>query len=173
MAIDSMSAPTIIRVFLWFSKCDQVRKGANVFIGRMNDKLCPVAAAIAYMAVRGSCPGPFFCDIRGTPLLKVRFVAKLKEVLTAMRVDQSQYAGHSFRIGAALGQALKRAPFVCWGDGTATRSCSTSVSQACPWQNLQVPCLLWRCETSYSFGRGRVPVHTLHPSIPSRGAGLP
>ena len=65
VAIDSTSAHAIIRVFLRFSKYDQAGKGANVFIGRTNDELCPVAAAIAYMAVRGSSPGPFFYDARG------------------------------------------------------------------------------------------------------------
>ena len=38
--------------------------------------------------------------------MKVRFVAKLREVLTTIRVDQSQYAGHSFRIGAATAAAM-------------------------------------------------------------------
>ena len=106
VAIDNASAPTMLRVFLRVSKCDQMGRGAYVFVGRTSNSLCPVAAVLAYMTKRGTLHGQFFCDQQGKPLCKVRYVAELKRALSAVGVDQSLYAGHSFRIGAATAAAM-------------------------------------------------------------------
>ena len=44
------------------SKTDQERKGADIYmyVGKTGDILCPVAALLAYSAVRGALPGPLF-----------------------------------------------------------------------------------------------------------------
>eukprot|EP00731_Ephydatia_muelleri_P033087 Em0025g43a len=106
VAIDNASAPTMLRVFLRVSKSDQMGRGAYVFVGRTSNSLCPVAAVLAYMTKRGTLHGQFFCDQQGKPLCKVRYVAELKRALSAVGVDQSLYAGHSFRIGAATAAAM-------------------------------------------------------------------
>ena len=58
VAIDNTSHP--IQVFLKQSKTDQFGKGAMVYIGRTYTDLCPIAAILAFMALRGNTPGPFF-----------------------------------------------------------------------------------------------------------------
>lgn len=52
--------PTIVRVHLRVSKCDQFGRGVDVFLNRVDSLVCPVAALLAYMVVRGPASGPFF-----------------------------------------------------------------------------------------------------------------
>ena len=61
IAVDSMMNTQLIRVSIKQSKTDHVRSGAQVFLGRTGDKtLCPVAAVLAYLAVRQGGDGPLF-----------------------------------------------------------------------------------------------------------------
>ena len=61
-----------------------------------------MAALAAYFAARGSGPGPFFRFSNGSPLTRDIFVVKVRDALQVAGVENpSQYAGHSFRIGAA------------------------------------------------------------------------
>ena len=83
------------------SKTDPFRRGVNLYIGRTNNDLCPIAAMMAYLAIRGGSEGPLFRFKSGQPLTRERFVTKVREALSASGVDHSKYAGHSFRIGAA------------------------------------------------------------------------
>ena len=53
------------------------------------------------MAMRRPSKGPLFLFEDGHPLTRERFVAKVREVLQQIGIDQSKYSGHSFRIGAA------------------------------------------------------------------------
>ena len=62
-------------------KTDQLGRGVAVYIGATGDDLCPVAALLAYVAVRGEAPGPFFRFEDGTPLTKARFVAGVQAIL--------------------------------------------------------------------------------------------
>ena len=101
IAVDNRSCPTLLKVHLKRSKCDQLGKGVDVFIGCTDDLLCPVAAVLAYMANRGATDGPFFIRTNGTPLTKPYFVAKVREALMAAGLPYQHFAGHSFRIGAA------------------------------------------------------------------------
>lgn len=101
IATDNTLCPTVLKVHLKRSKCDQLGKGIDVFIGRTDDSLCPVVAVLAYMAKRGPTPGPFFTLSTGTPLTKAHFVAKIREALLAVGLPYQHFAGHSFRIGAA------------------------------------------------------------------------
>lgn len=94
-----------LRVFLKRSKTDQYGRGTEVFIGAMDDDLCPVSAACSYVARRGDSPGAFFCSVVGAPLVKSRFVDLVRSALTQAGVPVSGYSGHSFRIGAATAAA--------------------------------------------------------------------
>ena len=44
VAVDSLSAPTVLQVHLKQSKTDQFRQGIDVFVGKTGDDLCPVSA---------------------------------------------------------------------------------------------------------------------------------
>ncbi len=58
------------------------------------------------MATRGVSQGPFFRFPAGRPLTRELLVEHLRIALRSVGVDPSDFAGHSFRIGAAtiLGQ---------------------------------------------------------------------
>lgn len=105
IAVDSTSNPKVLRARIKASKMDPFRVGVNIFVGKTGDELCPVAAVLAYMAVRGAGPGPFFRFQDGRYLTRARLVDKLKSALTAGGVDCTRYSGHSFRSGAATAAA--------------------------------------------------------------------
>ncbi len=70
-------------------------------MGKTDNLLCPVTAVLAYMVVRGKAPGPLFCWDDGRYLTRENFVAAIREALTMAGIKATDYAGHSFRIGAA------------------------------------------------------------------------
>ena len=105
VAVDNPSKPTAIRIKLKRSKCDQFGAGVDVHLGHTNSPLCPVTALLAYMASRRDTPGPFFRDDRGRPLTKATFVHGIRQALSQLGFPAEQFAGHSFRIGAATAAA--------------------------------------------------------------------
>ena len=106
VAIDDQANPQVIRLHLRHSKCDQFGNGADIFLGRTGAGVCPVAALLGYMVVRGDRPGIFFCKADGHTVTKAWFIEQLRPVLGDVGLPQHQYAGHSFRIGAATTAAL-------------------------------------------------------------------
>ena len=107
IALDDNRSPALIRVTLKQSKTDPFRKGVNIFVGRTGTDLCPVAALLDYLSVRGSSPGPLFTFADGRLLTRQRFVERVREGLSKTGIDQSKYCGHSFRIGAATTAAAR------------------------------------------------------------------
>lgn len=103
--LDKQKDPTMIQVFVKKSKTDQFGKGANVFLGMTGCCLCPVAAVTSYMASRGTKGGPFFMLQNGTPLTKTKFVGEVRAALEMLGLPAKDFAGHSFRIGAATAAA--------------------------------------------------------------------
>ena len=101
IAVDCSDNPGLVALHLKRAKMDQLGKGAYIYISRTHDDLCPVTALIAYLAVRTTNPGPFFRNAEGMPLRKPFIVRRVREALSLLGYDQSSYAGHSFRIGAA------------------------------------------------------------------------
>ena len=69
-------------------KTDTFRKGVNIFLGRTSNPLCPVAALLAYVAIRGKSPGPLFCMANGAYLTRDLFVSEVRKALVAAGVDQ-------------------------------------------------------------------------------------
>ena len=57
------------------------------------------------MSSRQDAPGPFFRNERGHPLTKAAFVQKIRQALSQLGLPAEQFAGHSFRIGAATAAA--------------------------------------------------------------------
>ena len=107
IAVDDPVNPTFIRVTIKQSKTDPFRQGVQLFLGRTRTDLCPVAAMLSYLDVRGPGPGPLFRFGDSAGLTRSRFVAKIQEALRAAGVDENKYNGHSFRIGAATTAAAR------------------------------------------------------------------
>jgi hypothetical protein len=105
VAVDSTAAPKVLKVKLKQSKTDQLRRGVEVFMGKTGCSLCPVAAGLAYMARRGTQLGPFFKFQDNKPLTKDKFTQRIREALQAVGLPYQDFAGHSFRIGAATAAA--------------------------------------------------------------------
>ena len=101
IAVDDSVSPSFVRVRIKQSKTDPFRHGVELFLGRTHTELCPVAAILGYLVVRGSGPGPLFQFADGRPLTRTRFVEKVREALRAAGVNEQDYCSHSFRIGAA------------------------------------------------------------------------
>ena len=97
----------MIRLHLRVSKTDQFREGSDVYLPRTYCRLCPVAALLSWMVVRGCEPGPLFRFSSGKPLSRSDFVTELKGALSSTRRDPSGYSGHSFRSGAATTAAMQ------------------------------------------------------------------
>ena len=105
VAVDSIQAPSLLRVKLKQSKTDQFRQGTEVYVGKTGCPLCPVAAVLAYMAIRGDQAGPFFKFKDNKPLTKASFTQEIRAALQAVGLPYENFAGHSFRIGAATAAA--------------------------------------------------------------------
>ena len=80
---------------------DQFRNGTQVVLGATNLDLCPVAALLDYLAIRGQIPGALFCLENGKPLKRKAFTASVQQALSSSGLVGTQFNGHSFRIGAA------------------------------------------------------------------------
>lgn len=107
VTLDSVSEPSCVQVRIKASKTDPFRQGVSVFLGATSNKLCPVAAVAAYLAVCPTSPGPFFLIQSGQPLTLSLFVNRVKETLDGAGIDSWRYSGHSFRIGAASTAAVR------------------------------------------------------------------
>ena len=101
IAANSRNDPSALRVHLKRYKCDQFKRAVDVFVGRTHNDLCPVAAVLAYLAACGSVPGPLFIDANHRPLTTTKFVTRIQGILDEVGYPSHQFAGHSFRIGAA------------------------------------------------------------------------
>ena len=108
--VDSISDPKLLRVKIKASKTDPFRQGVEIFIGRTGNKLCPVSAVLSYLAKRGSVKGMLFRYEDRRLLTRDRFVASVREALSAVGIDCKSYAGHSFRIGAATAAGRQGLP---------------------------------------------------------------
>ena len=80
VAVDSHSAPSIIRLTLTRSKTDQFGRGSHTFLGKTGSNLCPVEALLQFLARRpGPRVGSLFIHEDGRPLTRDQFVSHLKE----------------------------------------------------------------------------------------------
>jgi hypothetical protein len=100
VAVDDNSNPTVVRVHLKRTKTSQY-SGIDVYLGRTDNELFPVAALLAYIAARGMSPGPLFRFQDGRFLTKEQFISLVRADLGILGLNSKDYAGHSFRIGAA------------------------------------------------------------------------
>ncbi len=105
--VNDTGNPQFMTVRIKASKTDPFRKGVLIYLGRTHNELCPVAALLGYIILRGGSEGPFFRFEDGRLLTRERFVRAVREALTSRGYDCTLYAGHSFRIGAATTAAQK------------------------------------------------------------------
>lgn len=103
VALDSHTNPSLLRVHIKCSKTDPFRQGVHIYLGKTDNQLCPVAAMIDYLAIRGGDLGPLLRFQDGRPLTRSRLVTQVRTALSQANipVDKSKFSGHSFRIGAA------------------------------------------------------------------------
>ena len=107
ISVDNPADPGILGVRLKASKTDPFRKGISLFIGRVSSDICPVAAMLAYLMVRGPQAGPLFKYQNGRFLTRQRLVVAVRDALRSAGVQPDLYSGHSFRIGAATTAASR------------------------------------------------------------------
>ena len=105
IAIDNVADPQVLQIHLRVSKTDQLGRGVDVYVGKTGCTLCPVAAVLAYMVLRGADQGQFFKFKDGQPLTKTKFIKHVRSALLQAGLPYSSFAGHSFRIGAATSAA--------------------------------------------------------------------
>ena len=75
----SVDTPRMVRVKLRSSKTNPFRKGVDIFVGRTHNKLCPVEAMLAYLALGQPKKGFLFKFKDGRPLTKNCFVKAVRE----------------------------------------------------------------------------------------------
>ena len=107
LSVDSHSSPSMACLRIKQSKTDPFRQSVDVFLCRTNSPICPVEAIVSYIGVRSSTPGPLFVLHSGTPLTRSYLVTQLQAALRAAGLNDKQFNGHSFRIGAATTAAMQ------------------------------------------------------------------
>jgi len=75
--INSTQDPSWMEVHIKRSKCDQFAEGVFLYVGATGSSICPVAAMVGYLVLRGNVPGPLFRFADGRHLTRDRFVAGL------------------------------------------------------------------------------------------------
>jgi hypothetical protein len=105
VAIDSREAPSMVSLRIKASKTDPFRAGVTIHLGRTDRDLCPVAALLSYIEVRGLQPGPLFIWRNGRPLTRQVLVIGIRDALSSVGINPAPHSGHSFRIGAATSAA--------------------------------------------------------------------
>jgi len=75
--VDCHSAPSYIQVRLKASKTDPFRRCMNLYLGATGKELCPVAAVLSFMVVRGDAQGPLFTWRDGQYLTREKLVKGL------------------------------------------------------------------------------------------------
>ena len=106
IAVDNQENPRMLQIHLKKSKCDQFGVGSDIIVGCTGSMLCPVAAMLSFIAIRGESSGPFFIDSDKRAVTKSQFVSEMCSILNMAGLPQHHYAGHSFQIGAATSAAL-------------------------------------------------------------------
>ena len=101
VAVDSHSAPSVLRIFLRKTRTDLFGKDVFIFVGRTSSPICPVAALLGYLSINPAQPGLLFIWPDGTPLSREHFVREVRSALMTAGIDCRAYSGHSFQIGAA------------------------------------------------------------------------
>ena len=110
VAVDSHTTPTAIRLFLRKAKTDPFGNGVFIYLGKTNAPICPVVALLSYLTLHPVGDGPLLVWSDSLPLTKEQFVIGVRNILRKGGLEGADYAGHSFRIGAATSAAKAGIP---------------------------------------------------------------
>ena len=83
IAVNNTANPQMVCVHLIKSECDQFGKGSDIILGRTGSLLCPVAALLGFMAMRGDGPRPFFLDLEHGPITKAWFTSEVRQIINS------------------------------------------------------------------------------------------
>ena len=50
-AVDSRQNPSLLKVHFKCSKTDQLQQGVDIYIRKIRDNICPVAAVLSFLAI--------------------------------------------------------------------------------------------------------------------------
>ena len=107
VSVCGKSPSRLLRLFIRSSKTDQLGKGCCIIIPEMaGSPVCPVEAAVGYLAVRSRAGESFFREFDGRQLTRHVFTVVLRKCLTFLNLPAARFASHSFRIGAATSAAM-------------------------------------------------------------------
>ena len=99
VVVDNRTYPSMVKVHLKRSKCDQFGRGVDVIVGQTDTPICPVAAVVTSRALLHHSAGVSSHKI-------MAIVQQVGAVRSSLGLQQDEYAGHSFRIGAATSAVL-------------------------------------------------------------------
>ena len=110
--LPSSTSPSCMKVALKASKTDPFRQGISLTIGATNSIFCPVKAVLNYLDALPSPnnTGPLFQYRSGKNLTRSLFTKEIRNLLSNAGYKAEDYAGHSFRIGAATAAANANLP---------------------------------------------------------------
>ena len=83
------------------SKADPFHQGVCIYLGRMDNNLCPVKAILPYLLLHGNASGPLFMLKNGRILTRQIFSVTLDSLLEEIHFKKENFNTHSFRVGAA------------------------------------------------------------------------
>ena len=101
VAVDNIQSPSVVQITIKQSKTDPFRQGVQIYLGKTEADVCPVAGILAYLTIRGALRGPLFILASRQALTRERFAGMLSKTLLAAGIADKGYNTHSFRIGAA------------------------------------------------------------------------
>ena len=101
VAVDNRQSPSVVQITIKQSKTDPFRQGVQIYLGKTEADVCPVAGILAYLTIRGALLGPLFILVSRQALTRERFAGLLSKTLLAAGIADKGYNTHSFHIGAA------------------------------------------------------------------------
>ena len=70
---DKIPFPDSLMINIKKSKTDQFKRGFTIVLGKTNSQICPVAAILTHLHLRGQKNGPIFIFKDGSPLTRDKF----------------------------------------------------------------------------------------------------
>ena len=139
-------------ITLYQSKTDPFRRGQTVHIFANGSSTCPIKAMVCYCNLLGkrNANGSVFKAGKFDPLTQKKLNDTLRCLLQQGGINQSNYASHSFRIGAATTAAAAGIPAWLIEDGIVMHIWPISDALAQSSQQFLVCFLVWMLLISHS-----------------------
>ena len=105
--VNNRASPSLVQVRIKASNTEPFWQRVTVVIGRTDNCLCPVTAILSFLVAQWPAPGPLLAYEDRRFLTREAFVAAVRAALAVAGLEAKDYAGHSFRIGAAKQQPAR------------------------------------------------------------------